>query len=364
MMASTATYEITDTDELEALGRDDPMYDTSAGLGEDAVPDQPYYHPSQPRWKNRWCLPLVLLVLAFAAISAFVGIFVSLRQGKQQPDSNNASQDLPVSAPDSADSSQNLTSAPIADEDAAVRTFAVNITKKLPHDSMAFTQGFEHGNGAFYESTGLPGRSSLRKVDIETGKVLQVHDFSEMTLFGEGMTLHTSHHIFMLTWKAGRGFIFNQSTLEVQKEWTYDGEGWGLTMDRENDEVYMSDGTSQLRVLDPEDLSEKRRVNVTLNGEPADQLNELEWVCGEVWSNVWTTSLIYRIDPNTGKVNSVINAGILPLKADITQGQQVNVLNGIAFDKESGRLWLTGKLWPVIYQVTITDPSLDLTKCD
>ncbi|CAN8076416.1 unnamed protein product [Agarophyton chilense] len=368
MMASTAPYEITDTDELEALGRDDPAFDTSAALRDDAQLVQSDYSPSQPRWKNRWCLPVVLTVLAFSAISAFAAVFVSIRRGElpgAADDSSPTPPDLPLST---GDDSQNTTTGIPPDGDqsaetANVKTFTVNVVKKHRHDPMAFTQGFEHGNGVFYESTGLQGRSSLRKVDIETGNVLQVYNFTDDTLFGEGMTVHTTHHIFMITWRAGRGFIFNQSTFEIQKEWSYEGEGWGLTMDREKDEVYMSDGTSQVRVLDPEDLSERRRINITMNGNPVDKLNELEWICGELWSNVWTTSKIYRIDPTTGKVKSIIDANALPLESDLSAGKQIDVLNGIAFDKDTGRLWLTGKLWPYVYQVSITDDSLDLTRC-
>lgn len=350
-MSSTVTYEIADTDELEALGRDDPTYDTSAALAQDESPHAPVYNTAEPRWKHRWCLPVVLVVLAFTATSAFVGIFLSIRKGHIRSNDASASESTtpasPVEAPTTPPSSNSL------------RTYKVDVVTKHPHDTEAFTQGFEYANGFFYESTGIKGHSSLRRVEIATGKVVQSHSFADLPVFGEGMTLHTTHHIFMLTWRAGRGFIFNQSTFELEKEWKYEGEGWGLTMDRKNDEVYMSDGTSQLRVLDPEDLSERRRIQVTMNGKPVTQLNELEWICDELWSNVWQTSKIYRIDPRTGVVNAVIDASNLPLREDVTGS--IDVLNGIAFDNQTGRLWLTGKLWPSVYQVTVKD--LDLTKC-
>ncbi|PXF40657.1 Glutaminyl-peptide cyclotransferase [Gracilariopsis chorda] len=365
-MSSTATYEIADTDELEALGCDDPTYDTSAALGHNesvhTPMHTPVYHPSEPRWKHRWCLPVVLVVLAFTATSAFVGIFLSIRKGDiRSNDASGSESTTPISPVAAPDTTANPNSTQDLSPTTPLRHYTVEVVTKHPHDPYAFTQGFEYANGFFYESTGIQGRSSLRKVEIATGKVLQNHSFSDLPVFGEGMTLHTTHHIFMLTWKAGRGFIFNQSTFELQKEWKYEGEGWGLAMDRKNNEVYMSDGTSELRILDPEDLSERRRIQVTLEGQPVTQLNELEWICDELWSNVWQTSKIYRINPMTGVVKSVIDASNLPLREDVTQ--RIDVLNGIAFDEQTGRLWLTGKLWPSVYQVSVKDDDLDLAKC-
>lgn len=364
-MTTVAAYEIAETDELEALGRDDVAFDTSAGLGPDEpVQEAEFEQPSSS--KPRFCIFLVVVVLALAAVAAFLGIFLSRKGDSKETNAPSVGSGQPTgggspstSQPEQPESI--TTVAPPTTASNEVKSYAVKVLDKKPHDHMAFTQGFEYADGVFYESTGLRGKSSLRKVEIETGKVLQKYDFPDMTLFGEGMTLHTTHHIFMLTWQAGRGFIFNQSTFEVVKEWKYEGEGWGLCMDHKKDEVYMSDGTHELRVLDPEDLSEKRRVAVTLRGHKVKYLNELEWICGEVWANVWQTSRIYRIDPVTGKVKSIINASILPLAPDDKPSN--DVLNGIAFDREHGRLWLTGKQWPVIYQVSVTDDSLDLTNC-
>lgn len=175
------------------------------------------------------------------------------------------------------------------------------------------------------------------------------------------MTLHRDHHIFMLSWRAGRGFIFDQNSFKLLKEWHYKGQGWGLTMHDSADEVWMSDGTPDLRVLEPENLTEKRRIKVTLDGKPVPELNEIEWVCGEVWANVWRTTDIYRIDPVTGIVKSILDVSNLPLRADIVLGQ--NVLNGIAYDWQSGRLWVTGKKWSKIYQIHVNDPNLDITHC-
>lgn len=364
-MTSVATYEIAQTDELEALGRDDVAFDTSAGLGPgETVRQGEFDQPSSS--KPRFCIVLIVVVLALAAVGAFLGIFLS-RKGDSndngpspnEPELSSGGESPSGSKPEEPVSAG--TSAPPTSVSNEVKTYAVKVLDSKPHDTMAFTQGFEFADGVFYESTGIRGQSSLRKVEIETGKVLQKYDFPDMTLFGEGLTLHTTHHIFMLTWQSGRGFVFNQSSFEVLKEWKYEGEGWGLCSDIKEDEVYMSDGTDQLRVLDPDDLSEKRRVSVTLRGNKTSHLNELEWVCGEVWANVWQSSDIYRIDPVSGRVKSIVNAHNLPLPKDEKRGN--DVLNGIAFDREQGRLWLTGKKWPVIYQVSITDDSLDLNNC-
>lgn len=240
-------------------------------------------------------------------------------------------------------------------------TFTAKVIAKHPHDPAAFTQGLEYARGYLWESTGLRGESSLRRVRLSDGHVEQEYHFPDKNLFGEGMTLHRDHHIFMLSWRAGRGFIFDQNTFKLLKEWHYKGQGWGLTMHDSADEVWMSDGTPELRVLEPEHLTEKRRVKVTLDGKPVRELNEIEWVCGELWANVWRTTDIYRIDPVTGFVKSIIDLSNLPLRTDIVIGQ--NVLNGIAYDWESGRLWVTGKKWGKIYQIHVNDPDLDITHC-
>lgn len=355
-MASSNNYQIADTDELEALGRDDDGWrDTSAGLEHND--DVGLAEAAASSSKRRRCVCLVLVLVVVASVAIFFGVYFGQKRersngGNETTNEPSSPVKSPVSAPSDDSGSETSTTVP---------TYTVSVLAKLPHDTKAFLQGLEYADGYFYESTGLRGQSSLRKVEMDTGKISDSYKFDDSSLFGEGITLHKDEHIFMLTWEAGRGFIFNQSTLDVLKEWKYDGEGWGLTMDREADEVYMSDGTSSLRVLDPEDLSEKRRITVTLHGKKVSYLNELEWVCGEVWANVWQTKNIYRINPSSGVVKSVIDASALPEKGDITPS--MDVLNGIAFDKESGRLWLSGKLWSKVYQVSISDSSLDLTKC-
>ncbi len=237
----------------------------------------------------------------------------------------------------------------------------VTVLKKYPHDTSAFTQGFEYENGYFWESTGLRGSSSLRRVRISDGKVLQIRNIQDPRIFGEGLTLVGGNRILMLSWQAGQGFVFDKNTFGLVNLWRYRGEGWGLTLHEGADEVWMSDGTSALRVLNPANLTEKRRLSVTLGEEPIDKLNEIEWVCGEVWANVWLTKNIVRIDPTNGVVKGVIDCANLPLPEDVVPGQ--DVLNGIAFDPITGRLWLTGKKWSKVYEVKIDIPDLNFTNC-
>lgn len=367
-MATTSHYQLADSDELEALGRDnDPANDTSAALDPDEeVQIAPAGTDDSPSKRTR-CVCICVVILTVAGGAIFLSLFFGIHRignrsngedtgpsNSSAPTSSNATKVTPIPKPPAL-------SAPIPPTDAKVEIHTVKVLESLPHDQRAFTQGFEFANGVFYEGTGLHGQSTLRKVELQTGKVLQKYIYNNMTLFGEGITLHRDAHIFMLTWQSGRGFVFNQSTFEVVREWRYKGEGWGLTSDREADEVYMSDGTSNLRVLDPEDLSEKRTVKVTLRGEDVKYLNELEWVCGEVWANIWQSNNIYRIDPKSGAVKSIIDASNLPLRTDMYIG--LGVLNGIAFDKEAGRLWLTGKLWSKVYSVSLSDTSLNLKNC-
>lgn len=346
-------------EELDTFGAED-NYDTSAALPMDAPVHTTTEDMSSGTGKRRWCLCIVIAAITLGAVAAFLGLFFSLRGNSGEPLSTQPTvPSEPSAKPRPAATPPPLTPPPV--EPPVAKHYRVSVERKFPHDVGAFTQGFEYANGFFFESTGLRGQSTLRKVEIETGKVLHKLTLKDLTLFGEGLTLYKDQYIFMLTWQAGRGFIFNQSTFDVIREWKYKGEGWALTMDREKNEVYMSDGSSFLRVLEPVTMKELRRVKVTLDKHGVNYLNEIEWVCGEVWANVWLSSLIYRIDPVTGFVKAVIDARNLPLQSDRNKG--MNVLNGIAFDKETGRLWLTGKKWSTVYEVSTSDTSLDLKKC-
>lgn len=213
--------------------------------------------------------------------------------------------------------------------------------RSFPHDQDAFTQGLVFDDDALYESTGLHGESSLRHVDLESGKVLQIHRLPS-DLFAEGCTVWEDT-IVQLTWRAGLGFVYDKESFEPERRFSYDGEGWGLTEDGHR--LIMSDGTSYIRFLDPETLQETGRVKVLDRGEPVDRLNELEWVDGEVWANVWQTPSVVRIDPKSGQVLGWIDF------SDLTELEPRGVLNGIA--KKGERIFVTGKRWTSIYQVEI-----------
>lgn len=229
---------------------------------------------------------------------------------------------------------------------AATPEYGYRVVHVYPHDHNAFTQGLEFRGGFLYEGTGLEGRSVLRKEKLETGQVLQEIHISPQ-LFGEGITV-IDQHILELTWKAEAGFVYDQNSFRQLRAFHYPGEGWGLTNDGTN--VYMSDGSAQIRVWDPGTLQEKRRITVHDGLKQIDQLNELEWVRGEIYANVWQTDKIVRISPVDGKVLGWIDlTGILP-PAD---RDGVDVLNGIAYDSLGDRLFVTGKLWPKLFEIKL-----------
>ncbi|WP_300541134.1 glutaminyl-peptide cyclotransferase [Maricaulis sp.] len=222
------------------------------------------------------------------------------------------------------------------------------IVATYPHDPDAFTQGlFIHG-GLLYESTGQIGRSSLRRVELDTGDVQQQADI-EPPYFGEG-SVRFGDRIFMLSWVSETGFIFDADTFERIGTFSYPGEGWGLTHD--GSRLVLSDGSARLRYLDPDTLEQTGTLDVTLNGRPVRRLNELEWVDGEIWANVWQSTMIVRIDPGTGSVTGLIDLeDIVP---DNLEGSRDAVANGIAWDAATGRIYVTGKLWPVLHEIRIS----------
>jgi glutaminyl-peptide cyclotransferase len=222
--------------------------------------------------------------------------------------------------------------------------YTARIVKTFPHDTAAFTQGLEFKGGALYESTGMVGHSGIRKVNLDNGKVLQQLRVSA-PFFGEGITI-INGQLIQLTWQHQTGFVYQFPELKFIKQFTYPGEGWGLTNDGK--QIYMSDGTAQIRVWDPATLKEVRRITVQDGTRQIAALNELEWVRGEIWANVWMTDQIVRIAPATGKVLGWIDLSNLP--RDRTTA---DVLNGIAFDPATGRLIVTGKLWANVYQIEL-----------
>jgi glutaminyl-peptide cyclotransferase len=231
---------------------------------------------------------------------------------------------------------------------AAIPTYDFKVLRSYPHDAQAFTEGLLYRDGFLYESTGLNGKSSIRKVNLETGKVLQSKDIPPQ-YFGEGLTVWDDT-LVGLTWQTQTGFVFDLKTFELRNQFAYPGEGWGLTQNGK--ELIMSDGTPTLRFLDPKTFLEVRRVKVTADGIAVAQINELEVVDGEVYANLWHTNTIARIDPANGKIVGWIDLG--KLYPDAGKGRNgENVLNGIAYDAEKKRLFVTGKLWPKIYEIKL-----------
>lgn len=225
--------------------------------------------------------------------------------------------------------------------------FTYLVVHTYPHDRDAFTQGLEYHDGFLYEGTGREGHSSLRKVKLETGQVVQHIDIAPQ-YFGEGITV-LDGKILELTWKAQTGFIYDRTSFHLLRNFTYAGEGWGLANDGKT--IYMSDGSSQIRFWDPQTLKELRRISVHDGNRAIENLNELECVRGEIYANVWTTNLIARISPGDGHVIAWIDLTGLLKPSDMTE--TVDVLNGIAYDSAHDRLFVTGKLWPKLFEIKI-----------
>jgi len=224
------------------------------------------------------------------------------------------------------------------------------IANVYPHDRDAFTQGLQYLDGFLYEGTGLNGRSSIRKVKLETGEVVQRRDVPE-AYFGEGIAIWKSE-LFQLTWQSGVAFVYDLQTFAPRRTLRYMGEGWGLTHDGAS--LIMSNGSDTLRFLDPETFAERRRIRVTASGAPLRDLNELEYVKGEIFANVWRADTIARIDPATGRVNGWIDVGGLLSRRELAS---VDVMNGIAHDAARDRLFVTGKLWPKLFEITLVPPT-------
>ncbi len=226
----------------------------------------------------------------------------------------------------------------------SVERLRVKILKEYPHDTSSFTQGLVRSGQCLYESTGERGYSKLRKVRLADGKVIRERSLPSR-YFGEGLAL-ADGKLIQLTWTSGVAFVWDPETFEPAGQFSYQGEGWGLTFD--GTWLIMSDGTNILTFRDPKSFAIWRRLPVTLDGHPVENLNELEYVKGQVYANVWQSTQIMRIDPSSGKVTAVIDASTLPYRTRIPGN---DVLNGIAYDPQKGTFLLTGKLWPRIYEV-------------
>jgi glutaminyl-peptide cyclotransferase len=237
----------------------------------------------------------------------------------------------------------------------AVPSYTYEIVKSYPHDSSAFTQGLIFHDGFLYEGTGgskVRGDdfySSLRKVDIASGKVLQKYDLPP-EVFGEGIAV-LNDKVYQLTWREHVGFIYNLADFKLVREVKYSGEGWGLTTDGTS--LYMSDGTHVIRVVNPETFETTRTIVVNdERGKPIVKLNELEWIKGEIWANVWETGTIMRIDPNNGKLLGRIDLSKL-MSQEMDASDDADVLNGIAYDEAGDRIFITGKKWKHLYEIKV-----------
>ncbi len=229
---------------------------------------------------------------------------------------------------------------------AATPEYGYQVVHIYPHDRKAFTEGLEYRGGFLYESTGLEYKSTLSKLKLETGEVVQQIRL-EPQIFGEGITL-INERIVQLTYRTQLGYVYDQPSLRRQRTFNYSGEGWSLTND--GSQIYMDDGTSQIRVWDATTLQEKKRIKVHEGARPIDQLNEMEWVRGEIYANIWKSDRIARISPADGSIVGWIDlTGILPP----AEREGVDVLNGIAYDSFGDRLFVTGKFWPKLFEIKL-----------
>jgi glutaminyl-peptide cyclotransferase len=245
--------------------------------------------------------------------------------------------------------------APLMSEDARPpAVLAYEIVKIWPHDRGAFTQGLIYRDGVLYESTGLNGRSSVRKVALDTGEVLQ-HETVSKQYFAEGLT-DWKDSLIQITWQSGLGFIYDLKSFKPAGQFKYAGEGWGITHDSKR--LIMSDGTSTLRFLDPRTFAQTGTLDVTYQGKPLANLNELEYVRGRIFANVWQSNSIVVIDPRSGRVSAQLDLPGLLSAEDRSSG--VDVLNGIAYDASKDHLFITGKLWPKMFEIKLAKtPLLD-----
>jgi glutamine cyclotransferase len=257
-----------------------------------------------------------------SSISSSVPVFQSASSGDELPkETNAATAEIPI--------------------------YTYEVVNTYPHDPGAFTQGLVFLDGALLESTGLNGQSSLRKVDLKTGSVLKRVEVPA-EYFAEGLAA-LDGKLFQLTWQNQKGFVYDLESFKLEKDFSYEGEGWGLTTD--GHWLILSDGTDQIRFLDPATFEVKQTIHVLARGQAVNRLNELEYIKGEIFANVWGSDYVVRIDPATGRVTGVIDfTGLL---APQYRRFDTDVLNGIAYDAKENRIFITGKKWPKLFEVRL-----------
>jgi glutamine cyclotransferase len=249
---------------------------------------------------------------------------------------------------------QNIGSAPsiptsgIPQSTGRIPVLTVKLVRTYPHDPHAFTQGLEYYGGYLYESTGIAGQSTLRKVALDTGQVIQKVSLPS-DYFGEGLTIFRGK-IYQLTWLSKKGFVYNLRTFRQVTEFPYDTEGWGLTHDDRS--LIMSDGTNKIRYIDPVSFAVTRTIELYAEGQDVANLNELEYVKGEILANIWHSTRIARVDPNSGQIVAWIDLSSIAAKEP---HREEEVLNGIAYDKAADRLFVTGKKWSKLYEIKVEE---------
>ena len=234
--------------------------------------------------------------------------------------------------------------------DAKVREYKLDVVSEYPHDVTSYTQGLFFKDGQMYESTGQFGESTFRKVNLQTGEHMERLDFSD-EYFVEGSVMFEGN-LYILTWTNRKAFIYDAETLKYKSTWSYPREGWGITTDGKR--LIASDGSANLYFMD-KNFAPEKKITVTLEGRPVRYLNELEYIDGKIWANVYTTDTIVIINPKDGKVEGLVDCtGLLPKKL---RKPSTDVLNGIAFDPETDKVYLTGKIWPKLYEVRLVEKN-------
>ena len=232
--------------------------------------------------------------------------------------------------------------------DAKVKEYSLEVVAEYPHDTESYTQGLFFHEGQLYESTGLNGKSSFRKVDLSTGKALEKMNFDKK-YFIEGSVIWNDN-LYILTWESRMAFVYDAGTLEYKSSWKYPREGWGITTDGKH--LIASDGTANLYFMN-ENFAQMKKILVTIDGRPVRFLNELEYIDGKIWANVYTSDEIVIINPKDGKIEGVIDCrGLLPSSL---RSSSTDVLNGIAYNEIDGKIYLTGKNWPRMYEIKIVE---------